>query len=65
MGHVDSKEGIKVDMLKVKSITKSPRPTTVTKIEAFGLSLLLLKFSEGFFKANISPDQCIEESYYI
>jgi len=63
MGHVDSKEGIKVDMLKVKSITKSPRPTTVTKIEAFGLSLLLLRFCEGFFQGHISPDRLVEESY--
>ena len=63
LGHVDSKEGIMVDMLKVKVIIKQSRPTSVTKLEVFGLSLLLLKFCEGFFKDNISPNQFVQESY--
>ena len=63
LGQVDSKEGIKVDMLKMKTITEWPRSTNVTTIEAFGLSLLLLKCCEGFFKDNISPNQFIEENY--
>ena len=36
--HVDSKEGIKVDILKVKAIIEWPSPTNITIIEAFGLS---------------------------
>ena len=63
LGQVDSKEGIKVDMLKVKAIAEWLRSTNVTKIEAFGFSLLLLKFCEGFFKDNISPNKFVEESY--
>jgi len=61
-GHINSKEGIKVDTLKVKAITEWPRSTNVSKIEAFG-SLLLLKFCEGFSKDDISLDQFIEENH--
>ena len=35
LGHVVSKEGIKVDPQKIKEIIEWPRPTNVTKVRSF------------------------------
>jgi len=35
LGHVVSREGIKVDPQKVKAIIDWPRPTNITKIRSF------------------------------
>jgi len=35
LGHVISKEGIKVELLKVKVVTKWPRPTNITEVRSF------------------------------
>jgi len=35
LGHVISKEGIKVDPQKIKEIMECPRPTNVTEVEVF------------------------------
>ena len=35
LGHVISKEGVKVDPEKIKSITKWPNPTNISKLRGF------------------------------
>ena len=47
LGHVVTKEGIKVDPQKVKAITKWSRPTNVTEIRSF---LSLAGYYQRFVK---------------
>ena len=35
LGHVISKEGVKVDPEKIKSITDWPKPTNISKLRGF------------------------------
>ncbi|XP_070006116.1 uncharacterized protein [Nicotiana sylvestris] len=49
LGHVISREGIKVDPQKVVAVNNWPRPTTPTEIRCFlGLARYYRKFVEGF-----------------
>ena len=47
LGHVVTKEGIKVDPQKVKAVTKWSRPTNVTEIRSF---LVLAGYDRRFVK---------------
>ena len=50
-GHVVTKEGIKVDLQKVKAIRKWSRPTNITKIRSFlVLAGYYRKFVKDFLK---------------
>ena len=35
LGHVISKEGVKVDLEKIKSIKEWPKPTNISKLRGF------------------------------
>nr|GEX27924.1 hypothetical protein VITISV_025813 [Tanacetum cinerariifolium] len=49
LGHIVSADGITMDSAKVETITKWPRPKTVTEIRSFlGLAGYYRKFVEGF-----------------
>jgi len=51
LGHVVSKEGIKVDPQKIKEIIEWPRPTNVTKVRSFlGLVGYYNRFIKEFSK---------------
>ena len=51
LGHVVTKEGIKVDPQKVSTITKWSRPTNITEIRSFlGLSTIIEGSSRPFRK---------------
>jgi len=51
LGHVVTKEGIKVDPRKVKAITEWSRPTNITEITGFlGLSGYYRRFIKDFLK---------------
>jgi len=63
LGHVVSKEGIKVDLLKVKVVTECPRLSNVTETRNFLDLTEYYRVWEGLFKDNIFPDQFAEGSY--
>jgi len=51
LGHVVTKEGIKIDPQKVKAITEWPRPTNITEIRNFlGLAGYYRRFVKDFSK---------------
>jgi len=63
LGHVVSKEGIKVDHHKVKEILDWPRPTSVTRIRSFvGLVEYYRQFMKDFSKI-IFPNQSFEKHH--
>jgi len=55
LGHVVTKEGIKVEPQKVKAITECSRPTNITKIRSFlGLTGYYRTFVKDFSKIALS-----------
>ena len=49
LGHVVSRDGILIDLKKVKVVVDWPRPTTVTGFRSFlGLAGFYHRFIEGF-----------------
>ena len=62
LGHVVSKEGIKVDPQKVKAIMDWPRPTNVTEVRSFlGSAGYYRRFIKDFSKNVIPTYQFIKE----
>ena len=47
LGHVTSKEGVKVDLEKIKSITDWPKPTNISKLRVF---LGLIGYNRRFIR---------------
>ena len=51
LGHVVSKDGVSVDLEKLKVVIEWQRPTTETEIRSFlGLARYYRRFFEGFSK---------------
>jgi len=66
LGHVVSKEGIKVDLQKVIAVRKCPRLANVTDTRKFlGLAGYYRILGRIFLKDNIFPNQFIEGSYIV
>jgi len=64
LGHVVTKEVIKVDLQKIKAVIEWPRPTNVTEVRSFlWFSRILEKIRERFLEDCISIDQITEENY--
>ena len=49
LGHIISKEGVKVDPKKIKSITEWPNPTNISKLRGFlGLTRYYRRFIRNY-----------------
>jgi len=63
LGHVVSKEGIKVDPVKVKAIIYWARPTNVTKIRSFlGLAGYYCRLVKDFSKIEFALINLLKKS---
>jgi len=63
LGQVVSKEGIKVDPQKMKTITEWPRPTNVIEIRSFsGLASYCRRFMENFSKIASSLTNLLKKA---
>jgi len=63
LGHVVTKEGIKVDPQKVKAVTKWSRPTNVTEIRSFlGLASYYRRFVKDFSKIALSLSNLLRKA---
>ena len=76
LGHVISKEGVKVDPKKIKSITDWPKPTNISKLRGFlGLTRYYQRFNQNYvhitaplsnllkrnaFRWSVEADKCFE-----
>ena len=63
MGHLVSKEVIKIDPQKVKVIIEWPRPTNVTEIRSFfGLASYYRRFVKDFSKIASALTYLLQET---
>jgi len=54
LGHVISKEGIKVDSQKVKAVTEWPRPTSITEVQSFlRMARYYRQFVQDFLRISL------------
>ena len=66
LGHVVSRDGIRVDPKKIKAIIVWPRPTTVTEVRSFiGLANYYRRFLKDFSKIAASLSRLTQKKYQV
>ena len=65
LGHVISKEGVKVDPEKIKSITNWPKPTKISKLRGFlGLTGYYRRFIRNYAHITTSLSNLVKKNAF-